>query len=142
MRILAIMGGGLGTRLPSEEEVLIIRPAGKKVQAHLHSSKSPLLSGALPGSRAFQSRIRTQSGPDGMQLLLSLKEHVSHKSYFPRFQGAILMKKILLTVVLGCSVAAIAQSTQPAQGQPATTTPAQEQSSTPAQAPAAAPVIK
>ena len=140
----------MGTRLPSEEEVLIIRPAGKKVQAHLRSSKSPLLFGALPGSRAFQSRIRTQSGPDGMQLLLSFKEYVSHKSYFPKFQGAILMKKILLTVVLGCSVAAVAQSTMqpaqgqsstpPAQGQPATTaTPSQ----TPAPAaPAAPPVIK
>jgi hypothetical protein len=83
-----------------------------------------------------------------MQLLLSFREYVSHKSNFPRFQGAILMKKILLTIVLGCSVAAVAQSTmQPAQGQ-SSTPPAQGQpaktgppSQAPA-APAAAPVIK
>src|ERR1700683_2103555 len=64
------------------------------------------------------------------------------------FQGAILMKKILLTVVLG--VVAVALNTaQPASGQSATPstpgqTPAQGQPATPpAQAqPAAAPVIK
>src|ERR1700683_282341 len=64
------------------------------------------------------------------------------------FQGAILMKKILLTVVLG--VVAVALNTaQPASGQSATPstpgqTPAQGQSTAaPAQtAPAAAPVIK
>jgi TolA-binding protein len=54
------------------------------------------------------------------------------------------MKKILLTVVLGVAVSAVAQSTAaPAQGQPAAAPAAQ--ASTPAAAPAgqaAAPVIK
>jgi hypothetical protein len=72
-----------------------------------------------------------------MQLLLSIKEYVSQKSYFPKIQGAILMKKILLTVVLGVAVGAVAQSTTP---------PAQGQSATPPASAAAgqtaAPVIK
>ena len=78
-----------------------------------------------------------------MQLLLSVKEFVSQKSYFPKIQGAILMKKILLTVVLGVAVGAVAQSTAPpAQGQSATP-PAQAQAAAPAAAPqTAAPVIK
>ena len=111
----------MGTRLPSEEEVLIIRPAGKKGQPPTTFQPGTLrFPGALPGSPAFQSRIRTQCGPDGMQLLLSCEEHDSQKSYFPKIQGAILMKKILLTVVLGVAVVAVAQNTaQPAQGQPA-----------------------
>jgi tetratricopeptide (TPR) repeat protein len=66
------------------------------------------------------------------------------------FQGAILMKKILLTVVLGVATVAVALNTaQPAPGQSATPstqgqTPAQGQpATTPAQGqPAAAPVIK
>jgi hypothetical protein len=59
-----------------------------------------------------------------MRLLLSLKKFlgkaVSQRSYFPKNQGAILMKKILLTVVLGVAAVAGAQSgTQPTpQGQP------------------------
>jgi hypothetical protein len=61
-----------------------------------------------------------------MQLLLSVKKAflgkaVSRRSYFPKNQGAILMKKILLTVVLGVAVVAGAQNTaQPAQGQSST----------------------
>src|ERR1035438_852589 len=66
------------------------------------------------------------------------------------FQGAILMKKILFTVVLGVAAVAVALNTaQPAPGQSATPspqgqTPAQGQpATTPAQGqPAAAPVIK
>jgi tetratricopeptide (TPR) repeat protein len=56
-----------------------------------------------------------------MQSLLRCKENDSQKSHFPNFQGALLMKKILLTVVLGVAVVAVAQAaTQPAQqGQPA-----------------------
>ena len=50
------------------------------------------------------------------------------------------MKKILLTVVLGVSVVAVAQSPQPAQSQPAT--PAQGQAAAPAASQSAAPVIK
>jgi hypothetical protein len=76
-----------------------------------------------------------------MQLLLSGKEHVSRRSYFPKIQGAILMKKILLTVVLGVAVGAVAQSTTPpAQGQ-SSTPPAQGQAAA-APAAQAAPVIK
>ena len=49
------------------------------------------------------------------------------------------MKKILLTVVLGVSVVAVAQNPQPAQSQPATPAP---QAAAPAAPQAAAPVIK
>jgi tetratricopeptide (TPR) repeat protein len=57
-----------------------------------------------------------------MQSLLIVREYDSQKSYFPKVQGALLMKKILLTVVLGVAVGAGAQTaTQPAQqGQPPT----------------------
>jgi hypothetical protein len=55
-----------------------------------------------------------------MQSLLRCKENDSQKSHFPNFQGALLMKKILLTVVLGVAVVAGAQdAAQPAQSQPA-----------------------
>ena len=50
------------------------------------------------------------------------------------------MKKILLTVVLGVTVVAVAQTTPPAQGQSAA--PAQGQAAAPAPAQSAAPVIK
>src|ERR1022692_577546 len=96
---------------------------------------------ALPGSPAFQSRMSGRNGPDGMQLLLSVKEHVSQKSYFPTIQGAILMKKILLTVVLGVAVSAVGQTAQPAPGQPATP-PAQGQAAAAPAPQSAAPVIK
>src|SRR5579871_484424 len=49
------------------------------------------------------------------------------------------MKKILLTVVLGVSVVAVAQNPQPAQSQPATPAP---QAAAPAASQSAAPVIK
>jgi tetratricopeptide (TPR) repeat protein len=51
-----------------------------------------------------------------MQSLLMVREYESQESYFPKAQGALLMKKILLTVVLGVAVGAGAQTaTQPAQ---------------------------
>src|ERR1700740_1340436 len=56
-----------------------------------------------------------------MQWCWAAKKYVSQKSYFPKIQGAMLMKKILLTVVLGVAVGAVAQSsTPPAQGQSST----------------------
>jgi hypothetical protein len=67
-----------------------------------------------------------------------LKNTFPKKANFPKVQGAILMKKILLTVVLGVAVVAGAQdAAQPAQ-------PAAQPGQTPAAAPAqaAAPVIK
>jgi hypothetical protein len=77
-----------------------------------------------------------------MQLLLSSKEYVSRRSYFPKIQGAILMKKILLTVVLGVAVGAVAQSTTPpAQGQ-SSTPPAQGQAAAAPAAQAAAPAAQ
>jgi hypothetical protein len=95
--------GGRGTYNPANRE-----------KGHLPiSTRSSLFFGALPGSPAFQSRIRTLSGPRGMQL--GFEESAFQKSYFPKVQGAILMKKILLTVVLGIAAAAGAQATQPAQ---------------------------
>ena len=59
----------MGTRLPSTVEVLIIRPAGKKGQPpHRSNRVSPFTPGAAcQEARAFQSRIRTHSGPVGMQ---------------------------------------------------------------------------
>jgi tetratricopeptide (TPR) repeat protein len=81
-----------------------------------------------------------------MQLLLSCKNKISC-SHFPRIQGAKVMKKILLTVVLGVSVVAVGENTaQPTPGQSAT--PPAGQAAPPAgptAAPAgqaAAPVIK
>jgi hypothetical protein len=59
-----------------------------------------------------------------------------------KIQGATLMKKILVTVVLGIAALAAAQNTpQPAPSQPSAA-PAQPAQSQPAAAPAAAPVIK
>jgi hypothetical protein len=80
-----------------------------------------------------------------MQLLLRLRKRFP-KSHFPRGQGAILMKKILLSVVLGVTAVAVVQAnTPPAQGQSATT-PAQAPAAAPAPAqagaPSQAPVIK
>jgi len=59
----------MGTRLPSAGEVLIIPPAGKKGQPpHRSNRVSPFRPGAAcQEARAFQSRIRTQCGPVGMQ---------------------------------------------------------------------------
>src|SRR5579864_7833898 len=82
-----------------------------------------------------------------MQLLL-VREHVSRKAIPQKIQGAILMKKILLTVVLGITVGALAESSRPAQVQPTTPpagqTPTQAQPAAPpaASPQAAAPVIK
>jgi len=74
----------MGSRLPSEEEVLIIRPTGKNGQGAFVFQQGTTFPGHLPGNRAFQSRIRTKRGPDGMQLLLSVKEYVSRKAIFQR----------------------------------------------------------
>ena len=59
----------MGTRLPSEGEVLIIRPAGKKGPSpHRSNRVSPFTPGATcQEAPAFQSRIRTHCGPVGMQ---------------------------------------------------------------------------
>jgi tetratricopeptide (TPR) repeat protein len=63
------------------------------------------------------------------------------KKLFPESQGANVMKKILVTVVLGIAVAAVGANTaQPAQGQSAT--PAAGQAAAPAGGQSAAPVIK
>jgi len=51
----------MGSRLPSEEEVLIIRPTGKRVAVASTNRMSPRVPGSLPGRPAFQSRIRTQA---------------------------------------------------------------------------------
>jgi hypothetical protein len=62
----------MGSRLPSEEEVLIIRPTGKK------GCRSRFQPGDLscPGVPARKAGISEQdpnaSGPGGMQLLLRL----------------------------------------------------------------------
>src|SRR5579864_1841598 len=83
-------------------------------------SRPPFMPGALPGSPVFPSRIGTESSPAECSRCFRSREYVSRKSYFPKVQGAILMKKILLTVVLGIAVVAGAQdAAQPAQGQPA-----------------------
>src|ERR1700758_910160 len=110
----------MGSRLPSAREVLIIRPTGKKGSAATTFQPGyPQCPGPLPGRPAFQSRIRTPCGPGGMQLLLRRsREDDFQKRYFPRVQGAILMKKILLSVVLGVTVVALGETNPapPAQG--------------------------
>jgi hypothetical protein len=80
-----------------------------------------------------------------MQLLLDIVNTIPSKSHFLRVQGAILMKKILLSVVLGVAVVAVGQNpTQsappPTQAQPAT--PAQPGQAAPSQGQSQAPVIK
>ena len=60
----------MGRRLPSAGEVLIIRPAGIKGSAATPSTGLPLLSRVPARKPGIPSRIRTQCGPDGMQLLL------------------------------------------------------------------------
>src|SRR5437879_5140934 len=54
---------------------------------------------------------------------------------FPRTQGAIRMKKILVTIVLGCAVVAVAQNPAQPQAQPAApqTPAAQPQAQPPGQ---------
>ena len=75
----------MGSRLPSAEEVLIIRPTGKQGQALLCSAGHPLSPGALSGSPAFRSRIRAQSGPDVNAVAAKLNgEDVSGKLDFPK----------------------------------------------------------
>jgi hypothetical protein len=64
-----------------------------------------------------------------------VKNTIPKKKYFPKIQGATLMKKILLTVVLGVTVGAVAQSTTPPAGQ--STTPSAPAAAAPAQAAAA-----
>ena len=75
----------MGTRLPSAGEVLIIRPAGKKGQPPHRSNRFSPFSpeAACQEVGAFQSRIRTQSGPVGMQS--EVEEHDSQNSHFPSF---------------------------------------------------------
>ena len=58
----------MGSRLPSEEEVLIIRPAGKKGQRLIVPTRLPLPSrGRLPGSPGIPKQDPIDRGPDGMQ---------------------------------------------------------------------------
>jgi hypothetical protein len=59
----------MGTRLPSAGEVLIIPPTGKKGSLpHRSTGVNPFHPGATCQEvGAFQSRIRTQCGPVGMQ---------------------------------------------------------------------------
>src|SRR5215469_8828484 len=122
----------MGRRLPSAGELLIIRPAGKKGQPpHRSNRVIPSFPESLPGSPGIPKQDRFAMRSDGMQLLRKLDSRFL-KSHFLRFKEPKVMKKILLTVVLGVSVVAVAQSPQPAQTQPAT----------PAPQAAAAPVIK
>jgi hypothetical protein len=104
----------LGTSLPSEEEVLIIPPTGKKGQGAFASvdpsPRRPARKPGIPKQDPDAKRSRRNA------VAADLKKHDSQKSNFPKFQGAILMKKILLTVVLGVAVVAVAQNTtQPTQ---------------------------
>jgi hypothetical protein len=81
---------------------------------------SPFFRG-LPGSDlGIPKQKERESGPGGMQPALQQKYRNSEQT-FPKGQGATLMKKILVTVVLGIAVAAAGaqDAAQPAQGQPA-----------------------
>ena len=74
----------MGRRLPSAEEVLIIRPAGKTGQPpHRSNRVTPSLPEPCQEARAFQSRIRTQCGPVGNAVAAELLLKIP-KSYFLR----------------------------------------------------------
>src|ERR1700758_815075 len=106
----------MGSRLPSAREVLIIRPAGKKGQPPQRSNRVAL---RVPGrhSKARSERHAVQA--EGSKCVNVVGWTIPRR-YFPRVQGAILMKKILLSVVLGATVVAVGQNpAPPAQGQPA-----------------------
>jgi hypothetical protein len=60
----------MGTRLPSDGDVLIIRPTGKKGNAsNAPTGFFPSLPGPCQEAR-HSSRIRTDAVPGGMHLLL------------------------------------------------------------------------
>jgi hypothetical protein len=70
----------MGRRLPSAEEVLIIRPAGKKGQPpHRSNRVTPSLPEPCQEARAFQSRIRTQCGPVGNAVAAELQLKIPRK---------------------------------------------------------------
>jgi len=74
----------MGSRLPSEEEVLIIRPTGNKGQPpHRSNRVNPHLPEApCQEARAFQSRIRMQCGP--AECSLEFAGNTNPNSHFPK----------------------------------------------------------
>src|ERR1700733_15141319 len=101
----------MGSRLPPAGEVLIIPPSGKKGSAAISFQPGYPLSARGACQEARHSKAGSEcNAVHGMQLLLRCKSTRFPKSNFPRFQGAILMKKILLTVVLGVTVVAVGQN--------------------------------
>src|ERR1700678_1769863 len=133
----------MGSGLPSAEEVLIIRPTGNKGSSSLCLSTGLRFPGAPARTRGIPKQDPSASGPSGVRCLSCCGRRSSRINFIQiaisrKVQGAILMKKILVTVVLGVAVLAGAQSAQPAQSQPAAP-PAQAQ---PAAPQSTAPVIK
>src|SRR5438034_1053669 len=89
--ILAIKWRLKGSRLPSEEEVLIIRPTGKRVKARLSGCAGhPFDPGPLPGRRHSKAGSERRSGFRRNAVTAEMcRENDSQKSHFPKFQGAL-----------------------------------------------------
>jgi hypothetical protein len=72
----------MGSRLPSDGDVLIIRPTGKKGYAHQRSNRIfPSLPGPCQEARHSKAGSEINAVPCGMQLLLRFRK---------RFPKAIL----------------------------------------------------
>src|ERR1700685_3676935 len=109
----------MGTGLPSAEEVLIIRPTGNKGSSSLCLSTGLQFPGTPARKRGIPKQDQRTSGPSGVRCLSDCGRRSSRINFFQiaisrKVQGAILMKKILVTVVLGVAVIAGAQAASPA----------------------------
>ena len=71
----------MGRRLPSAEEVLIIRPAGKKGQPpHRSNRVIPSFPESLPGSPGIPKQDPIAMWSDGMQLLRKIRVEIPKKA--------------------------------------------------------------
>src|SRR5580700_12071799 len=90
--------------------------------------------GSAPGTPRAESGARRAVG---VKRNHKLRITISQNCEFPTIQGAILMKKILVTVVLGVAVLAAAKDAAP-RGQAASPQPSAQPAAQPAQGQAAA----
>src|SRR5438045_2557848 len=99
----------MGSCLPSAGEVLIIPPTGKMGQPPQRFSR---VIPPFPGP-ARKPGIPEQD-PDAMRSMRNAVAAQSLRTRYPEmsreFQGAILMKTILLSVVLGVAVIAVGRN--------------------------------
>ena len=77
----------MGRRLPSAGELLIIRPAGKRVSRLVAPTEfTPSFPESLPGSPGIPKQDPIVMWSDGMQLLLRFRLKIPNKSHFLRFK--------------------------------------------------------